>query len=113
MALTCRTTSSQQLIDLVGALGGTWHGRTAMCLCPAHSDSTLGLSIRQGTAEFSDLLRRMRPGRRSANSTRAHSRPFPPAIINTGSECIDQCYQPGTYLSSCGCHGTTMNWFLL
>src|SRR3546814_20948719 len=39
---------SQELIDLVGALGGTWHGRTAMCLCPAHADRTPSLSIRQG-----------------------------------------------------------------
>lgn len=47
MALTAER-PSQQLIDLVGALGGTWHGRTAMCLCPAHSDKTPSLSIRQG-----------------------------------------------------------------
>lgn len=39
---------SQELIDLVGALGGAWHGRTAMCLCPAHADHTPSLSIRQG-----------------------------------------------------------------
>src|SRR3546814_3169332 len=47
MPLTARR-PSQELIDLVGALGGTWHGRTAMCLCPAHADSTPSLSIRQG-----------------------------------------------------------------
>ncbi len=39
---------SQQMVDLVGALGGTWHGNTAMCRCPAHSDRTASLSIRQG-----------------------------------------------------------------
>ena len=39
---------TQTLVDIVGTLGGTWHGRTAMCLCPAHSDSTPSLSIRQG-----------------------------------------------------------------
>lgn len=39
---------SQELIDLVGALGGTWHGRTAMCRCPAHADKTPSLSLRQG-----------------------------------------------------------------
>ena len=39
---------SQELIDLVGALGGSWHGRTAMCLCPAHADRTPSLSLRQG-----------------------------------------------------------------
>src|SRR3546814_20923244 len=47
MPLTARR-PSQELIDLVGALGGTWHGRTAMCLCPAHADRTPSLSIRQG-----------------------------------------------------------------
>jgi hypothetical protein len=39
---------SQQLTDLVGALGGTWHGNTAMCRCPAHADKTPSLSLRQG-----------------------------------------------------------------
>lgn len=39
---------SQHLIDLVGTLGGSWHGRTAMCQCPAHSDRTPSLSLRQG-----------------------------------------------------------------
>src|SRR3546814_5684635 len=47
MPLTARR-PSQELIDLVGALGGTWHGRTAMCLCPAHAARTPSLSIRQG-----------------------------------------------------------------
>src|SRR3546814_4107831 len=47
MPLTARR-PSQELIDLAGALGGTWHGRTAMCLCPAHADRTPSLSIRQG-----------------------------------------------------------------
>lgn len=39
---------TQELIDIVGALGGTWHGHTAMCRCPAHSDRTPSLSLRQG-----------------------------------------------------------------
>lgn len=39
---------SQHLVDLVGALGGTWHGNSAMCRCPAHTDGTPSLSIRQG-----------------------------------------------------------------
>lgn len=47
MPLTTRH-PTQELIDLVGAIGGTWHGRTAMCLCPAHADSTPSLSLRQG-----------------------------------------------------------------
>lgn len=39
---------SQKLVDLVGALGGTWHGNVATCRCPAHSDATPSLSLRQG-----------------------------------------------------------------
>jgi len=39
---------SQALVDLVGALGGTWHGNSAMCRCPAHADGTPSLSLRQG-----------------------------------------------------------------
>ena len=39
---------SQEMADLVGALGGTWHGNVATCRCPAHSDKTPSLSIRQG-----------------------------------------------------------------
>lgn len=39
---------TQELIDLVGSLGGSWHGRTAMCVCPAHADRTPSLSLRQG-----------------------------------------------------------------
>ena len=67
---------TQTIVDIVGALGGTWHGYNAMCRCPAHADSDPSLSIRQGhdgilvhcfagcTAE--DVLReiaRIRPGR--------------------------------------------------
>lgn len=36
-------------LALVAALGGKWHGRHAMCRCPAHRDRTPSLSIRQGT----------------------------------------------------------------
>ena len=43
---------SQALVDLVGALGGTWHGNTAMCRCPAHADNTPSLSLRQGDQGF-------------------------------------------------------------
>lgn len=47
MPLTARR-PSQQLVDLVGSLGGTWSGYRAMCRCPAHADSDPSLSIRQG-----------------------------------------------------------------
>lgn len=39
---------SQELVDLVGSLGGTWHGNAAMCRCPAHADAEPSLSLRQG-----------------------------------------------------------------
>lgn len=39
---------SQYLIDLVGALGGSWSGYRAMCRCPSHADATPSLSLRQG-----------------------------------------------------------------
>lgn len=39
---------SQQLIDIVGTLRGTWHGTRAMCRCPCHNDHTPSLSLRQG-----------------------------------------------------------------
>ena len=47
MPLTAKR-PTQELIDIVGALGGTWSGYIAMCRCPAHSDSDPRLSIRQG-----------------------------------------------------------------
>jgi hypothetical protein len=47
MTLVART-PSQELVDLVGALGGTWRGHTAMCRCPVHADNTPSLSLRQG-----------------------------------------------------------------
>jgi hypothetical protein len=39
---------TQELVDLVGTLGGSWSGSTAMCRCPAHDDRSPSLSIRQG-----------------------------------------------------------------
>ncbi|TGX49072.1 virulence-associated protein E [Sphingomonas gei] len=39
---------SQELVNIVAALGGTWSGYVAMCRCPAHADSYPSLSIRQG-----------------------------------------------------------------
>lgn len=47
MPLTAKR-PTQELVDLVGALGGTWSGYLAMCRCPAHNDSEPSLSIRQG-----------------------------------------------------------------
>jgi hypothetical protein len=38
----------QQLVDIVGTLGGRWTGYTALCRCPAHNDRTPSLSLRQG-----------------------------------------------------------------
>ena len=47
MPLTAKR-PTQELVDIVGALGGAWSGYIAMCSCPAHSDSDPSLSIRQG-----------------------------------------------------------------
>lgn len=47
MPVTARR-PSQDLVDIVGALGGRWSGYVAMCRCPAHSDSDPSLSLRQG-----------------------------------------------------------------
>ena len=47
MPLTAKR-PSQELVDMVGALGGTWSGYVAMCRCPAHGDRDPSLSIRQG-----------------------------------------------------------------
>ncbi|MCH4894321.1 MULTISPECIES: DUF7146 domain-containing protein [Sphingomonas] len=47
MPLTARP-PTQHLVDLVGALGGSWHGYVATARCPAHTDRTPSLSIRQG-----------------------------------------------------------------
>lgn len=43
---------SQRLVQLVDALGGSWHGHVAMCRCPAHQDNTPSLSIRQGDRDI-------------------------------------------------------------
>jgi hypothetical protein len=80
---------SQDLVDLVGTLGGTWHGYTAMCRCPAHADAEPSLSLRQGDhgilvtcfagCDREDVLRelgRIRPGQHF---------PPPPTSSTTGT----------------------------
>ena len=47
MPLTAKR-PTQELVDIVGALGGRWAGYIAMCPCPAHNDKEPSLSIRQG-----------------------------------------------------------------
>lgn len=47
MAITANK-PSQMMVDLVGALGGRWDGYIATCRCPAHTDKTPSLSLRQG-----------------------------------------------------------------
>ena len=78
MPLTARR-PSQELVNIVGSLGGTWSGYVAMCRCPAHADSDPSLSIRQGDRSIlvtcfagcarEDVLRelgRIKPGPRHA-----------------------------------------------
>ena len=72
----------QQLVDLVGTLGGRWEGYRAKYRCPAHADKTPSLSLRQGQTSIlvhcfagcnpHDVLRelaRIRPGQRIAPPT--------------------------------------------
>ena len=47
MPLTAKR-PTQELVNLVGTLGGTWSGFSAMCQCPAHEDRSPSLSLRQG-----------------------------------------------------------------
>jgi len=94
---------SQELIDLVGALGGTWSGNVAMCRCPAHADSDPSLSIRQGDRGFlvtcfagcarEDVLRELRrvqPGRHfpAPSSTEGRGRGNPQPVWDQGTEII-------------------------
>lgn len=99
MALTART-PSPELVDLVGALGGTWHGYTAMCRCPAHPDREPSLSIRQGDTgllvtcfagcEREDVLRELRRVRHRG------SFPAPPApALNRSAANVGRLWSEG------------------
>jgi hypothetical protein len=82
---------SQELIDIVGALGGTWSGYVAMCPCPAHADSDPSLSLRQGHHDIlvkcfagcasEDVLRELRRIR----LTRHYDPPPPSTASRTGN----------------------------
>ena len=74
MPITARP-PTQELVNLVGALGGKWHCATAMCRCPSHADGEASLSLRQGdrgilvhcfagcaSDDVLRELRRVRPG---------------------------------------------------
>ena len=78
---------TQDTIDLVAALRGTWHGPYAMCRCPVHEDRRPSLSIRQGTTGVlvhcfagcnpRDILRALR------GVNRVHGGEFRPARSTT------------------------------
>ena len=87
---------SQELIDLVGTLGGTWSGHSAMCRCPAHADAEPSLSLRQGDygilvtcfagCDREDVLRelgRIRPGQHF---------PAPPTSTAAGTANIERLW---------------------
>lgn len=90
MPLTARR-PTQELVDIVGTLGGSWRGYVAMCRCPAHADRDPSLSLRQGDRSIlvtcfagcsrDDVLRelrRLRPGQHYAQPDPSH----PPRTAN-------------------------------
>ncbi|HEX7962268.1 DUF7146 domain-containing protein [Sphingomonas sp. NPDC019816] len=88
---------SQALVDIVGALGGQWHGYVAMCQCPAHADTTPSLSLRQGHrgllvtcfagCEPSDILRELRRIPAGERFDR------PRALISTGTANVERLWE--------------------
>jgi hypothetical protein len=100
MPLTAKR-PSQELVDIVGALGGTWSGHVAMCRCPAHADSDPSLSIRQGDRGIlvtcfagcsrEDVLRelrRVRPGQHYALPDPARA-PRPANVERIWDQAVD------------------------
>lgn len=100
MPLTAKR-PSQELVDIVSALGGTWSGHVAMCRCPAHADSDPSLSIRQGDRGIlvtcfagcprEDVLRelrRIRPGQHYARPDPANP-PRPANVQRIWDQAID------------------------
>lgn len=88
---------SQKLVDLVGTLGGNWHGHSAMCRCPAHADNTPSLSLRQGNNDIlvhcfagcdpGDVLRAL--GRIVLTGRYEH----PPAPASMSSSNVERLWQ--------------------
>ncbi|PZU74440.1 MAG: virulence-associated protein E [Sphingomonas sp.] len=103
MPLTARR-PSQELVDIVGALGGTWSGYIAMCRCPAHADHDPSLSIREGDRGIlvtcfagcsrEDVLRelrRVRPG---------HHFPVPDPVSPQRPANVERLWQQATDVRS-------------
>lgn len=98
MPLTARK-PSQMLVDIVGKLGGTWHGYVAQCRCPVHADRQPSLSLRQGDRgilvtcfagcareDVLRALRHIRPGRHF---------PAPDPVCPSGRVNIDRIWGQG------------------
>ncbi|MCW1431976.1 toprim domain-containing protein [Novosphingobium sp. JCM 18896] len=90
---------SQELVDLVGALRGIWHGNYAMCLCPAHADAKPSLSLRQGDrgiivhcfagCQSEDVLRELRRVKPAVGT------PMPEYRQPTGSGNVSKIWDQG------------------
>lgn len=78
---------SQELVDIVAGLRGTWHGSHAMARCPAHADREPSLSLRQGDRAIlvhcfagcssEDVLRELRAVSPIRGTPRPDYRPAP------------------------------------
>lgn len=90
---------SQELVDLVAGLRGTWHGSYAMVRCPAHADGGPSLSLRQGDRGIlvhcfagcanEDVLRELR------GVSPLRGAPPPRYRADTGSANVERLWEQG------------------
>jgi len=90
---------SQELVDIVAGLRGTWHGGYAMVRCPAHADGKPSLSLRQGDRGIlvhcfagctnEDVLRELRTVSRIRGAPPPNYRP------DAGTGNVDRLWEQG------------------